>query len=261
MADVWSQSSQQSSRASMMWNTDESPSQNMSDFSPSPDLEEVRPIRRVRSPSTPRAWSSGFYKPQHKGRFYKHGYTTRGYSSHKSRAGSQKHHHFSNREYMDRKEYYPLKLPHRKWEREKEKSWYQSRGSPGPRSAPKPSSATRTGSPWSSSSTDKNKKRTRKLDQRKTSSKERGQSRDSEPPETVSSTTARDRAIQKKRREIDEVYYQECEMFGLVTKMLIQKDRSLELLIQSALQENLRDIGRRCVEAMEKFIEDYDSQH
>lgn len=69
-------------------------------------------------------------------------YTTRGYSSHKPRAGSQKHHHFSNREYMDRKEYYPLKLPHRKWEREKEKSWYQSRGSPGPRSAPKPSSGT-----------------------------------------------------------------------------------------------------------------------
>lgn len=55
-------------------------------------------------------------------------------------------------------------------------------------------------------------------------------------------------------------YYQECEMFGLVTKMLIEKDPSLEHSIQASLQKNLRDIGKRCVEAMEKFIQDYDSQ-
>ncbi|MEQ2215111.1 hypothetical protein XENOCAPTIV_027594 [Xenoophorus captivus] len=57
-----------------------------------------------------------------------------------------------------------------------------------------------------------------------------------------------------------QVYYQECEMFGLVAKMLIAKDSSLERPIQSSLQENLRDIGKRCVEAMERFIEDYDSR-
>lgn len=57
-----------------------------------------------------------------------------------------------------------------------------------------------------------------------------------------------------------QVYYQECEMFGLVAKMLIAKDQSLERSIQSSLQENLRDIGKHCVEAMEKFIEDYDSR-
>lgn len=57
-----------------------------------------------------------------------------------------------------------------------------------------------------------------------------------------------------------QVYYQECEMFGLVAKMLIAKDQSLERSIQSSLQENLRDIGKRCVEAMEKFIVDYDSR-
>ncbi|XP_056279729.1 uncharacterized protein LOC130199902 isoform X2 [Pseudoliparis swirei] len=56
------------------------------------------------------------------------------------------------------------------------------------------------------------------------------------------------------------VYYQECEMFGLVAKMLIAKDPTLERSIQSALQENLRDIGKRCVAAMEKFIEDYDGR-
>lgn len=57
-----------------------------------------------------------------------------------------------------------------------------------------------------------------------------------------------------------QVYYQECEMFGFVAKMLIAKDPSLECSIQSSLQENLRDIGRRCIEAMEKFIQDYDSR-
>ena len=57
-----------------------------------------------------------------------------------------------------------------------------------------------------------------------------------------------------------QVYYQECEMFGLVAKMLIAKDPSLERPIQSSLQENLRDIGKRCVEAMEKFIVEYDSR-
>lgn len=56
------------------------------------------------------------------------------------------------------------------------------------------------------------------------------------------------------------MYHQECEMFGLVAKMLIAKDPTLERPIQSALQENLRDIGKRCVEGMEKFIEDYDSR-
>lgn len=49
-------------------------------------------------------------------------------------------------------------------------------------------------------------------------------------------------------------------MFGFVVKMLIKKDPSLERPIQSSLQQNLRDIGKRCVEAMEKFIEDYDSR-
>lgn len=49
-------------------------------------------------------------------------------------------------------------------------------------------------------------------------------------------------------------------MFGFVAKMLIAKDPSLEQSIQYSLQQNLRDIGKRSVEAMEKFIEDYDTQ-
>lgn len=73
---------------------------------------------------------------------------------------------------------------------------------------------------------------------------------------------SRSRSIYPKTRDacVLQVYYQESEMFGLVAKMLIAKDQSLERPIQSSLQENLRDIGKRCVEAMEKFIEDYDSR-
>ncbi|GAA6108305.1 periphilin-1, partial [Tachysurus ichikawai] len=54
------------------------------------------------------------------------------------------------------------------------------------------------------------------------------------------------------------VYRQDCDTFGVVVKMLVAKDPSLERPIQSSLRENLREIGLRCVEAMEKFINEYD---
>lgn len=57
-----------------------------------------------------------------------------------------------------------------------------------------------------------------------------------------------------------QVYRQDCDTFGVVVKMLIAKDPSLEQPIQSSLQENLREIGLRCVEAMQEFIEEYDSR-
>ncbi|KAG7332238.1 hypothetical protein KOW79_004072 [Hemibagrus wyckioides] len=81
--------------------------------------------------------------------------------------------------------------------------------------------------------------------------------------ESLSSVTraaARSRAIQKKREEIEEVYRQDCDTFGVVVKMLVAKDPSLERPIQSSLRENLREIGLRCVEAMEQFIHEYDSR-
>ncbi|KAI5621917.1 hypothetical protein C0J50_18301 [Silurus asotus] len=81
--------------------------------------------------------------------------------------------------------------------------------------------------------------------------------------ESLSSVTraaARSRAIQKKREEIEEVYRQDCDTFGVVVKMLVAKDPSLERSIQSSLRENLREIGLRCVDAMERFINEYDSK-
>lgn len=231
--------------------------------------DEKRPIRRVRSPTRPRAWISSSYKSKFGGPFYKprddHSF------SYKHGFSSKRYHHFQHRPYLHRRDYFHPKPHHidvRERERDKEKERYEKRESTD-RSSPPQSSTSRAFLPRSTSSRDKDmqfivsqsdRNQSRDRDHRGSKSKEREGSRDGEPPSTVSQTMARDRAIQQKRREIDEVYYQECEMFGLVAKMLIEKDQSLEGPIQSSLQENLRDIGKRCVEAMEKFIEDYDSR-
>ncbi|KAK6473973.1 periphilin-1-like isoform X1 [Huso huso] len=81
-----------------------------------------------------------------------------------------------------------------------------------------------------------------------------------EPSSLVARAALRNRAIQRKRKEIEEVYKQDCETFGIVVKMLIAKDPSLEQSVQFSLQENLKEIGFRCVEAMQDFICDYDSR-
>ncbi|XP_051524771.1 periphilin-1-like isoform X1 [Myxocyprinus asiaticus] len=85
-----------------------------------------------------------------------------------------------------------------------------------------------------------------------------GQARDALP--SLTRAAARNRAIQRKREQIEEVYRQDCDTFGMVVKMLVAKDPSLERPIQLSLRENLRDIGLRCVEAMEDFIQEYDSR-
>ncbi|TSL97249.1 Periphilin-1 [Bagarius yarrelli] len=77
---------------------------------------------------------------------------------------------------------------------------------------------------------------------------------------SVKRAAARSQAIQKKREEIEEVYRQDCDTFGVVVKMLVAKDPSLERTIQTSLRENLHEIGLRCVEAMEQFINEYDSR-
>ncbi|MBN3289953.1 PPHLN protein, partial [Polypterus senegalus] len=73
------------------------------------------------------------------------------------------------------------------------------------------------------------------------------------------SLNERSKVIAAKAKEIEKVYRQDCETFGMVVKMLIDKDPSLEKQIQVPLRENLRDIGERCIEELKQFIVDYDS--
>ncbi|XP_050180450.1 periphilin-1 isoform X2 [Myiozetetes cayanensis] len=69
----------------------------------------------------------------------------------------------------------------------------------------------------------------------------------------------RSKAIATKTKEIEQVYRQDCETFGMVVKMLIDKDPSLENSIQFALRQNLHEIGERCIEELKHFIAEYDA--
>ncbi|XP_014819729.1 PREDICTED: periphilin-1 isoform X2 [Calidris pugnax] len=71
----------------------------------------------------------------------------------------------------------------------------------------------------------------------------------------------RSKAIATKTKEIEQVYRQDCETFGMVVKMLIDKDPSLEKSIQFALRQNLHEIGERCIEELKNFIAQYDAAH
>ncbi|XP_021098671.1 periphilin-1 [Heterocephalus glaber] len=74
-----------------------------------------------------------------------------------------------------------------------------------------------------------------------------------------SQLSSRCKAIASKTKEIEQVYRQDCETFGMVVKMLIEKDPSLEKSIQFALRQNLHEIGERCVEELKHFIAEYDT--
>ncbi|KAK6482446.1 periphilin-1-like [Huso huso] len=69
----------------------------------------------------------------------------------------------------------------------------------------------------------------------------------------------RSQAIAEKAKEIEEVYRQDCETFGMVVKMLVNKDPTLEKQVQLSLRENLREIGERCIEEIKNFISEYDN--
>ncbi|XP_051817687.1 periphilin-1 isoform X8 [Antechinus flavipes] len=71
--------------------------------------------------------------------------------------------------------------------------------------------------------------------------------------------TSRSKAIASKTKEIEQVYRQDCETFGMVVKMLIDKDPSLEKSVQFALRQNLHEIGERCIEELKHFITEYDA--
>lgn len=71
--------------------------------------------------------------------------------------------------------------------------------------------------------------------------------------------TNRRKAIVSKTKEIEQAYYQDCETFGMVVKMLVEKDPSLERSIQFALRQNLHEISERCVKELRQFIAEYDA--
>ncbi|KAK5605999.1 hypothetical protein CRENBAI_002296 [Crenichthys baileyi] len=67
-------------------------------------------------------------------------------------------------------------------------------------------------------------------------------------------------AIAAKAKEIEKVYRQDCETFGMVVKMLVAKDPSLEKQLQVPLRENLGEIRERCLEDLKHFIKELDEE-
>ncbi|XP_049422308.1 periphilin-1 isoform X2 [Epinephelus fuscoguttatus] len=65
-------------------------------------------------------------------------------------------------------------------------------------------------------------------------------------------------AITAKAQEIEKVYRQDCETFGMVVKMLVAKDPNLEKQLQVPLRENLGEIRERCLDDLKHFISSLD---
>ncbi|CAL8318539.1 unnamed protein product [Lota lota] len=84
------------------------------------------------------------------------------------------------------------------------------------------------------------------------------------PVEELHKTSADDfqerraHAIATKARDIEKVYRQDCETFGMVVKMLVAKDPNLEKQLQVPLRENLGEIRERCLEDLKHFISELD---
>ncbi|KAF1390325.1 hypothetical protein PFLUV_G00056890 [Perca fluviatilis] len=137
--------------------SDESPEKRPTDSSASPSQDKKRLIRRVRSPSRPRAWLSNSYKPKFGGPFYKPRFTKDEHSFYKPGFGNQRYHHFNPRGSFHRRDHFQPKPHHialREREREKEKERYEHRES-AERTSPSNPNPTRPFLPRSTSSRDK----------------------------------------------------------------------------------------------------------
>uniref|UniRef100_A0A3Q2C6D1 Periphilin 1 n=1 Tax=Cyprinodon variegatus TaxID=28743 RepID=A0A3Q2C6D1_CYPVA len=77
---------------------------------------------------------------------------------------------------------------------------------------------------------------------------------------TENSEERRTMAIAAKAKEIEKVYRQDCETFGMVVKMLVAKDPSLEKQLQVPLRENLGEIRERCLSDLKHFIRELDEE-
>ncbi|CAJ1054966.1 periphilin-1 isoform X2 [Xyrichtys novacula] len=81
---------------------------------------------------------------------------------------------------------------------------------------------------------------------------------ESQKPSTDNFLERRALAIAAKAQEIETVYRQDCETFGMVVKMLVAKDPNLEKQLQVPLRENLGEIRERCLEDLKHFITELD---
>ncbi|XP_037624352.1 periphilin-1-like isoform X2 [Sebastes umbrosus] len=65
-------------------------------------------------------------------------------------------------------------------------------------------------------------------------------------------------AIKAKSLEVEKHYRADCETFRTVVKMLVDKEPSLDNLLQAPLDENLSEIKERCLESLRHFVKELD---
>lgn len=55
-----------------------------------------------------------------------------------------------------------------------------------------------------------------------------------------------------------QLYRQDCETFHIVVKMLVEKEPSLDNLLQVSLDKNLQEIKQRCLDDLRHFVKELD---
>lgn len=65
-------------------------------------------------------------------------------------------------------------------------------------------------------------------------------------------------AIKTKALEIETHYRQDCETFRTVVNMLVEKEPSLDKMLQAPLDKNLLEIKQRCLDALRNFVKELD---
>ncbi|KAF7666476.1 hypothetical protein LDENG_00107320 [Lucifuga dentata] len=55
-----------------------------------------------------------------------------------------------------------------------------------------------------------------------------------------------------------QLYKQDCETFATVVKMLIDKEPSMENMLQDSLDKNLLEMKQRCLDDLKHFINELD---
>lgn len=53
-------------------------------------------------------------------------------------------------------------------------------------------------------------------------------------------------------------YRQDCETFRTVVNMLVEKEPSLDKMLQAPLDKNLLEIKQRCLNALRNFVKELD---
>lgn len=79
-----------------------------------------------------------------------------------------------------------------------------------------------------------------------------------EPTPDLDLKARRLEVIKAKALEIEKDYRQDCETFRTVVKMLVEKEPSLDYLLQAPLEKNLEEIKGRCLDSLKQFIKELD---